>query len=350
MPTKSLIVRGLANRVVYIRNATWTNSPLASIGLLRANPYGLTDSKEIRYRINGDPSVIGYPPDAGTQLFTVPSFGANEQAAGAKFRGKLRKGDASLGVTAASWKQSRDMISSRSRVFTTSSGDYLKKLTSVYNRASRGRQKHAVKRYFADSYLEVVFGWIPLFQDIHAAALNITRAPPGAWITGRHIQNVSSEVRTPSGLDYTFIQSTGTMRTTVSARVAVSNPNLLLANRLGLINPSVVIWDLIPWSFAVGMVVNVSSVLKSFSDFVGLDVSQQSVTNTSLISSTYTRTFQSGKFSHSTTQVRKQQTRTVGSIPPVNWSVKVPELSVQTGLTFLSLAVQNLNKITKLIT
>lgn len=64
----------------------------------------------------------------------------------------------------------------------------------------------------------------------------------------------------------------------LKASVSVSNPNLLLANRLGVINPAVWIWDKIPWSFVVDWWLPVGSFLNNLSAMAGLTLTGASIT------------------------------------------------------------------------
>lgn len=57
-----------------------------------------------------------------------------------------------------------------------------------------------------------------------------------------------------------------------SVSVRVRNPNLWIANRLGLVNPAQWALEGIPFSFVVDWFSNLSSVVGSFTDFVGLEV------------------------------------------------------------------------------
>lgn len=81
--------------------------------------------------------------------------------------------------------------------------------------------------------------------------------------------------------------STGTESVVLKATVSVSNPNLLLANQLGVINPQVWVWDTIPWSFIVDWWLPVGSFLGSLTAMVGLKLEGASVTRTRTFSAKF---------------------------------------------------------------
>ena len=62
--------------------------------------------------------------------------------------------------------------------------------------------------------------------------------------------------------------------------MSVHNQNLLLANRLGIINPQTWLWDNVPWSFVVDWWLPVGSFLSNLTALVGLTLDGASVTRT----------------------------------------------------------------------
>ena len=76
-------------------------------------------------------------------------------------------------------------------------------------------------------------------------------------------------------------------RLSLSARFVVSNPNLLLADQLGFINPAVVVWDAVPYSFVVDWFLPVGKFLQSFSNDFGITLIELSKTMGSYGSMTY---------------------------------------------------------------
>lgn len=142
----------------------------------------------------------------------------------------------------------------------------------------------STKKSFASNWLEYYFGWVPLIGDIHSA-VDILQSP-------LKDQFVSAVKTAKSGTYYDLQQPYEMSRPTAfndwsyirfyervsyplalvrqGHQVAVSNPNLFLANQLGLVNPATVIWELIPFSFVVDWFINVEQFLSSGTDFIGL--------------------------------------------------------------------------------
>lgn len=210
-----------------------------------------------------------------------PAFGATQSQRNevrAKFIGRLRYGDASLGVTAASWRQSREMITSRSQKlfrFFTEVGRKKKRHLSQFSRKDWTKTR-------ASDVLEGQFGWVPLLEDIHKT-MGQTFAhsipPHFASSSAKHaFQEVNLSKDRNFGTD-SF--KNGHVRITYGAKVEVSNPNLWIANRLGLIDLPSIAWDLVPWSFVVNMFVNTGDLIGSLTDTVGLTITDGSLTTTS---------------------------------------------------------------------
>lgn len=130
----------------------------------------------------------------------------------------------------------------------------------------------------ADFWLETWFGWKPLISDIGDAIEVLQNPYPKMSIrgSGMAFKNVVLAPVTTQGPygGYSTITSGNYHRYNawIGAKVQMENPNLYLANQLGLVNPASVLWELTPWSFVVDWLGNVSSFVRSWSDFVGLKI------------------------------------------------------------------------------
>lgn len=127
-------------------------------------------------------------------------------------------------------------------------------------------------------WLEYHFGWSPLVQEIYTLGQVIAHYPdPSVTSVGRGRNEVDLKtLNSPSAL-YTGMKVT---RVQIKGRVKVTNPNLFLANKIGVANPVQVIWELIPFSFLVDWFTNFGRWLSSFSDWWGVELDKLCVTIT----------------------------------------------------------------------
>lgn len=316
--------------------------------VLAQTPYVLDHVKaNVLYR---SPSGEGYwPKDA--ILEDVTPTPAREHAinvARAKFRGKLHKGGASIGVTLASWRQSRQMITDRIKSIDDLFGRKLERFAD--NRSLRQKLASGGRKT-AGTFLEGEFGWVPLVKDIHAALTTVcgSDAIPPEFMRGSH--KVVVNQRDPPFVGDPvkgYIRIEGWVRATVVSTVSINNPNLWLLNRLGLINLPGVAWDLVPWSFVANMFGNFNAIIGSVTDFVGLDLSNESVTLTSsLMRSERIERPEFGQVGESQL-FYKHKDRSVGSIPNPSFETKVPNVDWELAAIASALLVQKVSAISKL--
>lgn len=284
---------------------------------------------------------------------------ANNEAL-ARFKGRIRKGSASLGVTAASYRQTRDMIIDRSQRAISDLDRLLyqaERLQVDHKRRRRGYRRAGPRLKLADAYLEVVFGWKPLLQDIHASMKTcVQQAIPPETVSGRSTQGVSAAdyVKVVNNGLMNSWKTGGTVSVCIGSMVQINNPNLWLANRMGLINPAVVAWDLVPWSFVVNMFANVSTILSAMTDMVGLQFGNQSTTTTWTLHGV-TTSFTGYPLNHpffggsvnSCEHVMKS--RSVGTIPSPLLVTRVPDMDMGLAAIAVSLLVQKATRLGRLL-
>lgn len=121
-------------------------------------------------------------------------------------------------------------------------------------------------------WLEYWMGWAPMIGDVYSAIDVIQSDPPPLTISAT--SGTRAEIRLHTVNQNEERRRDGSLQVTckVQADVAIRNPNLFLANSLGLVNPANVAWDLIPFSFMVGWFVNVSEFLANLSWDAGLTI------------------------------------------------------------------------------
>lgn len=142
---------------------------------------------------------------------------------------------------------------------------YLQAQLRVNSLIKDGRLKKQAK-YFADNYLEFHFGWSPAVSDIYST-IDILQQE----IAPNHIR-VSAKSDKTERLSAGNTLYKGRDKVKIGATVMISNPNLWLANQLGVVNPAVVAFELIPFSFILDWFVNVSEFLGSFTEHAGMSI------------------------------------------------------------------------------
>lgn len=313
-------------------------------------------------------TLTGFPSDSLAENeydlgFTASRYlknflSADNKAYGRFYRGKngLLTGSASLGVSLASWKQSRDMIAKRLGTVATVLDRGLLELNRNNATAMRKLRRRAENNeLLANDILEVNFGWVPLVEDLNAAFTTVmspVNELGGFWHTGRGGVRDSYQWSTGFGSGAyggTAVRTLGGQwSTTYAAWVEIDNPHSYLLNRAGLVNPFQVAWDLVPWSFVAGMFINVNSLLSTLTDRVGLRITNESVTRTFKGAEWYAFTNGFGsKFNTLTVYSSKQ--RLPGTAPTVTLETKVPKFDWNLALTAGSLVVQKIQRINKLL-
>lgn len=262
---------------------------------------------------------------------------------------------ASLGLTLVQWKQADEMIRKRGGQLLRF-GEALVRRSPLGVAAALGlslrdvqrvmRTRYGVARSLSDLWLEFWFGWKPAVQDIYTACEVFDQPVPwgsiraAAQSTGNPgvVQPPSSPI---GGEGIEFYQTS--VRTALGIDVRLVNPNVHLLNQFGLLNPALVAFDAIPWSFVLGWFSNVNSWLRSFTDFAGLETRDGYICTTKEVVG---RTFWSGPPPYdswgSTGFGRRVQRSLVSTLPRPTFSLSGISLKPTRALTAITLLVQKL--------
>lgn len=190
----------------------------------------------------------------------------------AKLRDKISD-NASWGANLAEYNQSISMMTNRVKQIHAFTRSVRKLDFEGAARALGLRSKPSrvsPSRSVASNWLEYSFGWKPLLSDIHSSidflqtpikTLNPKGSASDTWFINSN----------PTG--YPKKVGSGTKKVSQGCKVTISNPNLWLANSLGLVNPLTIAWEVIPFSFVIDWFVNVEQFLSSGTDLLGLTVS-----------------------------------------------------------------------------
>lgn len=118
-------------------------------------------------------------------------------------------------------------------------------------------------------WLEYWMGWAPTVSDIHAATEVIMKGPLGPEPFPVRTGARESIRRHYSERDGEFYTWTGVARVHNGCMVEITNENLATLGELNLLNPAVIAWNVVPFSFMVDWFGNIGSVLSSYTDFMG---------------------------------------------------------------------------------
>jgi len=197
-------------------------------------------------------------------------------------------------------------------------------------------------KMFADLFLEFHFGWSPLVADVYDSIDVLQRDIPAGRIIGRaKKKGVVIDISSISGGAKYTNKHCIDVDVVVGATVSVSNPNLALANQLGLVNPASLAWEVVPFSFIVDWFSTVGDFLGSFTEFAGYTINDP-------FTRTYTHDISSWSFIDNNSKAfgagaefEGWSANRVLSIPSVTLKMRSPwQISPMRAATAISLLVQ----------
>lgn len=195
-------------------------------------------------------------------------------------------GKASGGVTLAESSSSLNMISNRATQLVTAMNAIRKRdfglLTKSLNLSRddhrartvwKRQDSKSVVRDGASNLLEYTFGWVPMVNDMRAACNVLSSTQKPLFIKGGGSRSETDQWNNPLTYGSWGYADNGTVQVSVKrligGYVTISNPNVDLANRLGLVNPIHLAWQVIPYSFLVDQFIPIGRYLESYSDMFG---------------------------------------------------------------------------------
>jgi hypothetical protein len=154
------------------------------------------------------------------------------------------------------------------------------------------------KRDFAGNWLEYRYGWGPLYYTVYGVMqqtydsmknqepvheVRKTRAYALPTYVSGVTYNITTSGASGDYLGSYFTRSRRDKATLYSVRKAyyrVHNPSLASSTSMGLTNPALVAWELVPLSFVVDWFVNVSDCLEQFDAWAGKTYLSGTLTHT----------------------------------------------------------------------
>lgn len=299
----------------------------------------------------------------GSTKFTAPS--QNEiRALRTKALNQAKNQKLDFAMAIATRKQTAGMI-----------GQMAGTLATAYSQARRRNFAAAAKtlgiqnnvrqgtKSVSSGWLQLQFGWRPLMNDIYGAYQTLVSPIPenGKLVVVRTSNRNSTATSiegaySPWGSSYVTghyrRDETHTRDMKVSYWYRINEAGLYTINQTGLIDPMVVAWDLVPFSFVVDWLLPVGNFLRACTADVGLDylggsmtyfekstvkITSTRATTPELVHSSYRDNKASCSFSGSASNLRMR--RTVENAPSASLYVKNP-FSTFTVVTSLSLLTQ----------
>lgn len=123
---------------------------------------------------------------------------------------------------------------------------------------------------FGNNWLEFHFGWEPLIGEIYRC-MELLQGDYPAYSASCKAWQVDTKLNRSVSSGFNNVHDSQLiLKVRVGAEIKIVNPNLFLLDQLGLVNPASVVWEAIPFSFAVDWFVNVGEFLNSWYPFPGV--------------------------------------------------------------------------------
>jgi len=203
-----------------------------------------------------------------------------------KARVKMKRTDVNLGVAFAERKATANLL-----------GDTATKLGKSFSALKKGQVRKAMNLLGISSkkgeprgsnapnkWLELQYGWKPLLSDVYGAAKALEGRDPSDWrVTSKAAVKGSPIIRT---FQWTFgqagfMQAQALNKAYCRIDALPENAGTIALTSLGITNPALIIWELVPYSFVVDWALPVGAWLESLDVMLGYE---SAYTSTSLFS------------------------------------------------------------------
>jgi len=193
-------------------------------------------------------------------------------------RARSKVSEFNFGETLVEFNDTANLIISR-----------LRDVTSLFRNIKRGnwdalrKQGHQISKdvrsisdgskRLSKGYLEFQFGWQPILSDIHSAieAYGRTLSTKGDRVLKRSGNNRPTKYVDPTGLARgQFLDPSAPLEANATYGGEVRSPAVYEANRLGLANPALMVWNKLPFSFLVDWFLPISPIFGSLTAGMGL--------------------------------------------------------------------------------
>lgn len=129
-------------------------------------------------------------------------------------------------------------------------------------------------RAASNAWLELQYGWRPLLQDVYGLAEQAAKSfgpEIRAEASGKGLYGARSSSAIVKDGNHRLINIETRVKVKYTCRFATDNQSLSLARQIGLTNPLLLGWELLPFSFVVDWFLPIGNWVSSFDATVGLD-------------------------------------------------------------------------------
>jgi len=212
-------------------------------------------------------------------------------------------------------------------------------------------QKKVTEDFVSKSWLELQYGWKPLLNDVVGAAETLAalnfRQQLNHVVTTQSLNDHDITVRKVSSEYVETVERTLEIQYKYGIWFSVGDTAVQSAASLGLTNPALIAWELLPWSFVIDWFVPIGNYISSWDATLGCDFQQgyatEVVKRRQIVTRQYSGTPATGGYAGQTRRILEDVTITrdkliafPSSRPP---SFKNP-LSVDHALNALALLTQ----------
>lgn len=248
---------------------------------LRATPfkvYEIEYNQTPYYRVHGLNTFVGTVTYVyGSEVLYTYTQRVDGKLALNKARAKISGSGQDLGESLVELDQTIDLIKKNlERIGKI--GDALRKGEwAKLDSMIKGKTPDSVKRMkpskrLSSGYLEIMFGILPLLSSTHTA---VEAYGKGMLTRGSKVSAVSGQKRINFSSGWHPLDNVGR----ASFSEVIRNQNVATLNSYGLINPLLMAWQRVPYSFVIDWFIPIGSILGSLTAEAGLEDVMQTYTD-----------------------------------------------------------------------
>lgn len=139
--------------------------------------------------------------------------------------------------------------------------------------ARMSRDREALDKVMSKGILSVQYGWRPLLQDIYGSAELLAQKQMREIVDhAKSGSQVSHEVSSTSTVGYSKVQNTSNVTVQVQYKVTFASQSDTTHSlaQVGISNPALIAWELVPWSFVIDWFIPIGNYISSLDATLGL--------------------------------------------------------------------------------